>query len=157
MSTKTQEKDSVKVMCQNRKARFNYHILETFEAGLVLTGAEIKSLRKGDISISESYVGPSGGELFLIGAHIKPYSFASAQDYDPLRKRKLLMKRNEIDKLRARVEEAGLTIVPLQVHLKRGFAKLQIALAKGKQQGDKRDTIKERDSKREIARAMSRK
>ena len=151
------EKEGVKVVCLNRKARFNYFIIETFEAGLVLTGPEIKSIRRGDISISESYVGPYAGELFLIGAHIKPYSFSSAQDYDPLRKRKLLMKKHEIEKLRSRVEEAGLTLVPLQIHLKRGFAKLEIALAKGKQLSDKRDTIKERDSKREIARAMSRK
>ncbi len=152
---KSSEQEGRKVVCLNRKARFDYHILETFEAGIVLTGPEIKSIRQGGISLAESYISPSGDELFLIGAHIKPYSFSAQSDYDPLRKRKLLLNRHEIDLLRTRVERKGLTIVPLQMHLKRGRAKLEIALAKGKAAPDKRDTIKRREGEREARRAMT--
>lgn len=143
-----------KLIIQNKKARFDYHILETFEAGLVLTGAEIKSVRMGEISIAESYIRPEKGEIFLLAAHIKPYSFNADKDYDPTRKRKLLMHKHEIEKLKGRVEQKGLTIVPLRMYLKRGRAKLEIALAKGKDAPDKRQSVKERESKRELARAL---
>jgi len=145
---------AIKVISVNRKARFNYHIIETFEAGLVLTGPEIKSVRKGEINLAESYVSPYNGELFLVGAHIKPYAFSTDREYDPVRRRKLLMHRHELDKLVGRVEQKGLTIIPLQLHLKRGRAKIEIALARGKDAPDKRADIKDREKKLEAKRAM---
>jgi SsrA-binding protein len=144
----------VKVIAQNKKARFEYHFIESYEAGLVLSGAEIKSVRGGGISLNEAYVRPNNGELFLIGAHIKAYSHSDSKDYDPLRPRKLLLHKNEIDKLRVRVETKGLTIVPVKVYLKGSHAKIEIALAKGKAAPDKRQSIKERESKRELARVI---
>ncbi|MCO6432392.1 MAG: SsrA-binding protein SmpB [Deltaproteobacteria bacterium] len=146
----------VKVVAQNKKARFDYHIIETFEAGIVLTGAEIKSIRANGISLAESYIRPERDEVYLLNAHIKPYSFSSDKEFDPVRKRKLLLKKREIDKLRGRVEQKGLTIVPLSLYLKRGLAKLEIGLAKGKAAPDKRQTMKERESKRELDRALKR-
>jgi SsrA-binding protein len=143
-----------RVLAVNRKARFEYEILETTEAGLVLTGAEIKSIRAGNLNLAESYIRPKDGELFLIGAHISPYSHSGLKDYDPVRPRKLLLKKNEILRLKAKVEQKGLTIVALDVHLSRGYAKLLIALAKGKSAPDKRRTTQEREQKREVARAL---
>jgi SsrA-binding protein len=154
MSGKSEEKSGIKVVALNKKARFDFHILEKFEAGLVLSGAEIKSVRNGAISLAESYIAPSRGELFLVGAHIKPYAFNADPDYDPVRRRKLLMHKREITKLAKGVEAKGCTIVPLQVYLKRGFAKLEIGLAKGKAAPDKRQNIKEREAKREMGRIM---
>lgn len=149
--------ESVKVLAENRKARFSYHIIETYEAGLVLTGSEIKSIRAGGASIAESFVSPRRDGLYLVQAHIKPYSHTSDKEYDPTRPRKLLLHSKEIDILRGRVEQKGLTIVPLQLHLKRGYAKLIIALAKGKNAPDKRDTIRAREGEREVARAIKNK
>ena len=143
-----------KIISVNKKARFNYHILETLEAGIVLTGSEIKSIRANGISIAESYVAPMNGGVFLLNAHIKPYSFSSDETYDPVRPRKLLMHEYEIDKFRGRVEKAGLTIVPLQLYLKNGRAKVEIALAKGKAAPDKRASIRDRESEREVSRAL---
>lgn len=148
------DNESVKIIAQNKKARFNFHIIDKFEAGVVLTGAEIKSIRQGNVTLNESYVRPIRGEVFLLGCHIKPYSFSNDTHYDPIRPRKLLLNKNEIDKLRGRVEEKGLTIVPLSLYLKKGKAKLEIALAKGKDAPDKRDSIKERESKREMSRHL---
>lgn len=148
--------ENVKVIAVNKRARFEYHIIEVFEAGIVLSGAEIKSIRAGGISIGEAYVHPWNGEIFLHGAHIVPYSHSGAKEYEPTQKRKLLLHAEEIDKLRARVEEKGLTIVPLRVYLKNGRAKVEIALAKGKDAPDKRKSIKEREGKREVDRAMKR-
>lgn len=145
-----------KVIALNRKARHNYHIVEKFEAGLVLTGGEIKSVRAGEVTLSESYVSPSNGELWLVNAHIKQYRFDPSRDYDPARKRKLLMHKHEIEKLIGRVEQKGFTIVPLQIHLKRGYAKVEIGLAKGKAAPDKRVATKERELDREAQRAMKR-
>jgi SsrA-binding protein len=146
-----------KIISVNKKARFNYHIIETLEAGIVLTGGEIKSLRVNGISIAESYVSAMNGEVFLLNAHIKAYSFSSDATYDPVRPRKLLLHEHEINKLRGRSEQKGLTVVPLEVYLKNGRAKVEIALAKGKDAPDKRDSIRERETKRELARAMGRK
>lgn len=148
------ESEGVKVITVNRKARFNYHIDETYEAGIVLTGPEMKSVREGAISLAESYIVPDKGELFLLNAHIKPYKFNTSKSYDPVRKRKLLMHKYEIDRLRGRVEAKGFTLVPTRVYLKRGRAKIEVALAKGKAAPDKRQTIKEREGKREAERAM---
>ncbi len=149
--------EEVKVLAANRKARFDYHILDTFEAGIVLTGAEIKSMRSGEMSISEAYVRPQRGELFLLNAHIQPYTHSGDKEYDPRRPRKLLMHRREIERLIHELETKGTTIVPLQVHLSKGRAKVQIGLGKGKAAPDKRQDIKKRETDREIARAMSKK
>jgi len=149
--------EAVKILAANRKARFDYHILDTFEAGLVLTGAEIKSMRGGEMSISEAYVRPDRGELYLLNAHIQPYTHSGDKEYDPRRPRKLLMHRKEIDRLIKELETKGTTIVPLQIHLSKGRAKVQIGLGKGKAAPDKRQDIKKREINREIARAMSRK
>lgn len=149
--------EPVKVIAVNRKARFDYHILDTFEAGLVLTGAEIKSIRAGEITVNEAYVRPQGGELFLLNAYIKPYTHSGDKEYDPRRPRKLLMHKREIEKLIRELETKGTTIVPLQVHLKDGRAKLEIALGKGKAAPDKRHDIKKREASREVARELARK
>ena len=146
-----EDKDSG-LICQNRKARFDYHILDSFEAGIVLTGSEIKSIRAGQVKIEEGYVSAKGGELQLLGVHIQEYKQSDNRDYNPLRPRKLLMHRSEIDKLRGQIEQKGLTIVPLRLYLKRGKAKLEIGLAKGKDAPDKRKTIKAREQTREMAR-----
>lgn len=137
---------------QNKKARFDYHVIEVFEAGLVLSGSEIKSIRQGGVSLQESYVRPHRGELFLVGAHIKPYTFTADTTYDPIRPRKLLLHKKEVDKLSGGVGAKGLTIVPLSIYLKKGRAKLEIALARGKSAPDRRDSIRERESSREMAR-----
>ena len=147
----------VKVVAANRKARFDYHIVESFEAGVVLTGAEIKAIRTGEMTITEAYVRPEKGELVLLNAYIRPYSHSSDPEYDPRRPRKLLMHRREIVKLIRELETKGMTLVPLDVHLKNGRAKVEVALAKGKAAPDKRQDIKKREGQREIARAMSKK
>lgn len=156
MSKGEKKTEVEKVIADNRRARFDYEILETLEAGLVLTGPEIKSIRRDGITLAESYVRPDNEEIFLVGAHIRPYAFTIDKEYDPLRKRKLLLHSNEIQQLIARVQQKGLTIVPLQLYLKRGRAKLRIGLARGKASPDKRESIKERDVKREMARAIDR-
>jgi SsrA-binding protein len=153
---KDESESGLKVVAVNKKARFNYHIVEKFEAGIVLTGNEIKSVRAGMINLRESYVRPQDGELFLIGAHIKEYKHSSAREYNPTRTRKLLMHKREIQKLRSKVEAKGHTIVPLRIYLKLGRAKLEIALAKGKDAPDKRKSIMDREKKREAERAMKR-
>ncbi|MCB0355087.1 MAG: SsrA-binding protein SmpB [Bdellovibrionales bacterium] len=150
----TPASEGSKVLVQNKKARFNYNVVETFEAGIVLTGAEIKSVRLGGVSLNEAYIVPDKNELFLINAHIKPYQFDTDPKYNPTRRRKLLMHRQEIDKLRGRVEAKGFTLVPTKLYLKRGLAKIEVALAKGKAAPDKRTTIKDREGKREAERAM---
>ncbi len=147
--------DSVKIVAVNRKARFDYHISDSVEAGLVLSGAEIKSIRNGEVTIGEAYVRPQGGELFLLNAYIKPYALSGDKEYNPLRPRKLLLHRREIDKLVRELETKGTTLVPLQIHLKRGRAKLEIALGKGKAGPDKRQDIKKREVQRDLARALS--
>ncbi|MCK9246495.1 MAG: SsrA-binding protein SmpB [Anaerolineaceae bacterium] len=141
-----------KVVSTNKKARFEYFILETFEAGLALKGTEIKSVRNGQISLQEAYVRTNGEEVWLVGAHIAPYVHASAFQHDPKRDRKLLMHKREIRKLFDEVRIKGMTIVPIKVYLKGGKAKLEIGLAKGKKQYDKREAIKERDIERESSR-----
>ena len=142
----------IKVVSTNKKARFEFFILETFEAGLVLKGTEIKSVRSGQISLQEAYVRTNGAEIWLVGAHIAPYEHASAFQHDPKRDRKLLMHKKEIRKLYDEVRIKGMTLVPIRVYLKGGRAKLEIGLAKGKKQYDKRESIKERDVEREVSR-----
>ncbi|MEJ2707874.1 MAG: SsrA-binding protein SmpB [Anaerolineales bacterium] len=147
---------SVKVVARNRKARHEYHILETYEAGLVLRGSEIKSIRAGQISLAEAYVRVDGTEAWLVDAHIAPYDQASHYNHDPLRPRKLLLHRSEILDLWDEVRLKGVTIIPLQVYLKDGLAKVEIAVARGKKLYDKRKEIARRDAEREVQRALRR-
>lgn len=138
----------------NKKARFEYEILETFEAGLVLTGAEVKSVRDGNIRLSGSYVTFHHNSASLLNGHISPYKHAQQQDYDPTHSRQLLLKAKEINYLRGKLSEKGLTIVPLSVYTKRNKIKIEIGLGKGKKTFDKRETIKKRDADREIKQKM---
>ena len=144
-------------VCNNRKARFRYEILETLECGLELRGAEVKSLRDRAASIEEAYARIDGDELWLVGAHIAPYAHAPATTADPYRKRKLLAHRGEIRKLRPRLELKGLTLVPLRIYFnERGLAKVSIGIARGKTMGDNRETLKKREHQREMERARQR-
>jgi SsrA-binding protein len=143
-----------KVLATNRKAYHDYHIEETHEAGVVLTGTEIKSVRAGSVNLRDSYAQVRNGELWLMNAHIAPYEPASRQNVDPYRDRKLLMHRKEILRLFGRVQEKGLTLIPLRVYLKKNKAKIELGLARGKKQYDKREAIAKRDSAREIQRAV---
>ena len=142
----------VKTVATNRKARFEYFIYETYEAGLALKGTEIKSIRNGQISLQEAYVRTDGREAWLVGAHVAPYEHASAFQHDPDRDRKLLLNKREIRELWDAVRIKGMTIIPIRVYLKAGRAKLEIGLAKGKKQYDKRESIKQRDLERENSR-----
>lgn len=146
--------EGIKVVASNRKARHDYHIEDTFEAGLVLTGSEIKSVRAGQVNMRNSYVREINDELWMVDVHISPYNPASYENHDPLRMRKLLMHRREIDRLTEKVRAKSYTIVPLRIYLKRGRAKVEIALARGKRQYDKRQAIAERDDQRRMRRAL---
>ena len=146
---------SRKVVATNRQARFNYEILDTWEAGMVLRGSEVKSLRDGQMQLKDSYADIRGGEVWLENAHIAPYSFAEHGGHEPERSRKLLLHRREIDRLFGRIREEGLTLVPIQVYFVNGRAKVEIGLAKGKRTRDKRKDIVERQQKREMERARS--
>jgi SsrA-binding protein len=149
--------DGTKLIAGNRRARRDYDILDTFEAGLVLSGSEVKSLRDVTPQINEGYARVQRGEMWLDGIHIPPYTNAIGFGaHDPDRSRKLLMHRAEIDKLDARVAQGGLTIVPLRLYWREGRAKIELALAKGRTKGDKRQAMSERDSDREIQRAIGR-
>jgi SsrA-binding protein len=141
-------------LVQNRKARFNYEIIETFEAGIVLKGTEIKSLRDGGGSLQEAYIKVIRSELWLVGASIAPYKFGNIHNHEETRDRKLLMHKREIEKLRAATQEKGLAIVPLALYLRKGRVKVRLATGKGKKTIDKRDTIKERDEKRRMNRVL---
>jgi len=141
-----------KIIATNRKARFEYNLMEHYEAGLVLLGTEIKSIRARQISIAEAYVQTDGDEVWLINAHISPYDPASRMNHDPKRKRKLLLKKREINQLWNAVRQKGLTIVPVEVYLVNGKAKMDIALARGKKLYDKRRDIADRDMQRDIER-----
>jgi SsrA-binding protein len=144
------------VVAQNRKARFDYFIEETFEAGLQLTGTEVKSLRGGRSTIAESYVTETGGEAWLVNANIPLYASGNRYNHEPKRPRKLLLHRAQINKLIGAIQREGRTVVPLQVYFnERGRAKIEIALAKGKQAHDKRQTIKDRDWQRQRSRLLS--
>jgi SsrA-binding protein len=148
-------REEVRVVARNRKALHDYHIEDRHEAGLALRGTEIKSIREGRVNLRDGYVRPRDGELWLLEVHIGPYKPAGRHfGHDPRRPRKLLLHRYEIDRLIADVERSGYTIVPLRMYLKDGLAKVEIALAKGKREHDKRRAIAERDAQREIERAM---
>jgi SsrA-binding protein len=147
---------SLKVVATNRKARHEYFILDTYEAGIALQGSEIKSIRAGKISLAEAYITIDDHEAWLVNAHIAPYDQASHFNHDPLRPRKLLLHRAEINRLWNQVRQKGVTIVPLRVYLKEGRAKVEIASAKGKKLYDKRAEIARRDVDREIQRQLRR-
>lgn len=149
------EATTFKIVSENRRARYNYEIGDTYEAGLMLTGTEVKSLRTGKATIAESYASPEKGEIFLINATIPEYGQGNRFNHEPKRPRKLLLKAREIARLAHGVERDGMTIIPLKVYFnERGRAKLQVALAKGKQLHDKRETEKQRDWNREKSRVM---
>ena len=143
-------------IAQNKKARYDYHIEDTFEAGLVLTGTEVKSLRAGRASLVDGFAEIVDGEVWLHGAHISEYLQGTWNNHTPRRKRKLLLHRHEIDKMARRVNERGLTVVPLSLYFKDGRAKVEIALAKGKKHYDKRHVIATRDAQREATRELGR-
>lgn len=145
---------SIKVIATNRKARHEYHFHDMYEAGLVLQGSEIKSIRAGRVSLQEGFVLFEGGEAWLVNVHIAPYDPASRQGHEPRRRRKLLLHRREINRLSSQVQEKGYTVIPTRLYLKDGRAKVEIALAKGKKLHDKRQTIAERESKRQVERAL---
>jgi SsrA-binding protein len=145
-----------KPVATNRRARHDYQIEETFEAGVVLTGAEVKSLRAGRASLSEAYARVAGGEAWVENLHISPYPNASGRGYDPRRPRKLLLHRREIDRLIGRTQERGLTLVPLRLYFRRGLAKLEIGLGRGRRRYEKRQAIAEREQRREMERAVGR-
>jgi SsrA-binding protein len=145
-----------KLICENRRARFDYQIDDTIEAGLELTGSEVKALRAGEASLSDSYALPERNELFLCNAHIGAYKPASSFSHLPIRKRKLLLHRVEIDRWATKVKERGYSIIPLVMYFKNGKAKIRLGLGKGKTGLDRRDTIKDREAKREMDRAMRR-
>jgi SsrA-binding protein len=141
-------------VADNRKAAFDYHLLETFEAGLALTGTEVKAIREGRVNLRDSYCRLERAEAYLLGAHIGQYSHGGYAGHDPTRPRKLLLRREELNKLLGRTTERGLTIVPVRMYFKKGRVKLAIALAKGKKTFDKRETIRRREAERETRAAV---
>jgi SsrA-binding protein len=149
--------DGYKVITDNRQARFLYEILETYEAGIQLTGTEVKSIRAGRVNLQDGYALLRNGEIWLLNAHISPYNASSQYfNHEPRRTRKLLMHRQEIRKLIGKVEQQGLTLIPLKMYFKRGWVKLTIGLAKGKKIHDKREDLKRRQDQRDMQRAMKR-
>ncbi len=146
------EKGKKKIVAENRKARHNYHIEDTWEAGIVLKGTEVKSLRDGGVNLKDAYAKIRNGEVWVHQMHISPYPFAYYDNHDPLRVRKLLLHRREILKLYAKANEQGYTLVPLAVYFREGKAKMTLALARGKHDYDKRDSIRRREQQREMDR-----
>jgi SsrA-binding protein len=155
-SAKGGEDKNERVIADNRKARHNYLVLDTLECGIVLVGSEVKSLRAGGLSLDEAYGRIDNGEVWLIGANIAEYNYSHALNHEPKRRRKLLMHRREMNKFASKAMEKGLTLVPLKMYFKEGRAKVLLGICKGKQQHDKRQAMKQRESKREMDRAMRR-
>ena len=155
MAKEAKEASETTSIAKNRRARHDYHILDVWEAGLVLTGTEVKSLRDGKANIGDAYGIVKNGELWLLNMHISAYERGGYSNHEPDRTRKLLLHRKEIRRLIGAVEREGLTLVPLEIYFKNGVAKVALALGKGKKAHDKRDTIKEREAEREMARARS--
>lgn len=143
-----------KIVAENRKAHFDYHILETCEAGIALQGSEVKSLRIGRANLRDSFARVQNGQAFLHGMHISPYDFARKDGIDPIRTRRLLLKKNEIKKLGGKVSQKGFVLIPLKVYFSGNYAKVEIAVAKGKKVFDKRETIKKKDSDRDMEREL---
>lgn len=145
---------NAKTVATNRKAYHDYFIQETYEAGISLKGTEVKSLREGKANLKDSYVLIKNSEAFLLNCHISPYSHGNIQNHEPLRTRKLLLHKREIEKLWGKMRETGLTLIPLKIYFSKGKAKVEIGLAKGKRQYEKRDSIKKKEAKREIERHL---
>lgn len=147
---------SKKTVARNKKASHEYHIIDTYEAGIVLVGPEVKSIRAGKVSLAEAFARVDGAEAFLHGMHISPYGPASLWNVDPTRPRKLLLNRREIRRLIGATQQEGFTLVPLELYLKDGYVKVALALARGKKRFDKREDIRKRDAEREMQRAVKR-
>lgn len=146
--------EKIKVLAENRKARHEYFIEDSYEAGIILTGTEIKSIRAGRVNLKDSYAEIKNGEVWLVQMHISPYEQGNRFNHDPLRKRKLLLNRAEITRLSSRVQQQGMTLIPLKIYLKHGLAKIELGLCKGKKTYDKRDDIAKRDAQRDVERAL---
>lgn len=146
--------DGIKVIAQNRKARHDYFIEETYEAGIVLAGTEVKSIRQGKVNLKDSYADIRNGEIFINNMHISPYEMGNIANKDPVRSRKLLLHKREINRLLGYVQQKGLTLIPLRIYLKGGLVKVELAVAKGKKQYDKRQDIAKRDAQRDMDRAF---
>lgn len=144
----------MKIIADNKKARFDYQILETYEAGMVLLGSEVKSIRAGGVNLKDSYISFRNDEAFLQNAHISEYKASSYNNHEPERLRKLLLNREELNKIYGKMREKGLSCVPMKMYFKKGNIKLEIALVKGKKQHDKRESIKARDTKKQVAAAL---
>lgn len=154
MATDSTKENEVQSIARNKRARHDYHILDSWEAGLVLTGTEVKSLREGKANIVDAYGVVRGGEIYLLNMHISPYDRGGYANHEPTRTRKLLLHKKEIRRLIGAVEREGLTLIPLEVYFKKGVAKVALALGKGKKLHDKRETERKRDADREIARVV---
>ncbi len=154
MAQTPKEADDRETIARNKRARFDYHILETWEAGIVLGGTEVKSLRDGKANMNDAYGIVRDGEVYLINLHISPYERGGWTNHEPTRSRKLLLHKREIRRLIGAVEREGLTLIPLELYFKRGIAKVTLALGKGKKLHDKRETSRERDAEREMARIV---
>jgi SsrA-binding protein len=146
----------MKVVASNRRARHDYEIIDTFEAGIALEGSEVKSIRESKVVLKDSFAHVRDGEVWLVGTYIAPYEFSRGGGHEPERTRKLLLHKREIARINAKLGEQGLTLVPLRIYLKEGRAKVELGLGRGKRTIDKRETIKERDQQREIERALRR-
>jgi SsrA-binding protein len=156
MPSPSQSSDGIKVVATNRRAFHDYFVDERIEAGLALTGTEIKSIRAGRVNLRDAYASIDKGEAWLVGAHIAPYDHGNRYNHEPTRTRKLLLHKDEIDSLAGKIGRSGYTLIPLQLHLKRGRAKVELGVARGKRSYDKRESIARRDAQREIDRAMRR-
>ncbi len=154
---KRADDDGVKVVAKNRRAVFDYAIEERVEAGIALTGSEVKSLREANVALSDSYAALRGDDLWLLNCRIGEYKAAASFGHAPLRERRLLLHRSEIEKLRGKIEQRGYTLVPISIYFKDGWAKVELGLGRGKTHEDRRDHIAERESRREMDRALSRK
>jgi SsrA-binding protein len=154
MPAKTERQAAQKNVAENRKAFHDYHILETFEAGVVLVGTEVKSIREGNVNLRDSFARVEGSEAWLYNVHISPYSHRGYADHEPTRRRKLLLRRQEIRKLVGKTAERGMTLVPTRMYFHNGYVKVAIGLAKGKKSHDKRETIKRREADRETRAAV---
>lgn len=146
--------EGVKIVAVNRKAGYDYELLERMEAGLVLLGTEVKSARQGKVNLKDSYAAPDNGELFLVQCHISSWTHAHYDNHDPLRRRKLLMRRREIRRLIGKITERGLTVIPTRAYFRNGRLKVELALAKGKRHHDRRDALRERDIERDTQAAL---
>jgi SsrA-binding protein len=148
------EGESIKVVASNRRARFDYEIIDTYEAGIVLQGSEIKSIRAGHVQLKDSFAHVREGEMYLVGSYIGPYAFSQGGGHEPERNRKLLLQRRQIDRIAADLAEKGLTLIPLRLYLKGGKAKVELGLGRGKRTIDKRATIRQRELDREMERSL---